>query len=357
MPLSNLDVHYLVQETRHLEGEFLQKIFGQSGVFRLKFRHADLVFQLPESAFVTQTPPQFTEHPTSFVMLLRKRLAGRLDGIEQIGFDRIVKLRFSDVAIVIELFGDGNLMLVDQVGYILKPWRSEEFASRKLQSGQKYVAPPQDKAHPKAWTPALLEGLAGPIIAALTKTVNLSPFYLEEACVRAGIDKKKPANRLTRDDQQKIQAALASLLDEPLSPRIYLEDGLPAIAAPFELKSQSQKEQRATATFSQALETVFQQGASVRQEELLQAAPAIADSRKTAVLEKQHAGLQSFEQRAAEAQKKAEWVYLNFGIIEALRNHSDSQEDTIRAAGIMPPELKWRKKRHRIEIELTDAPT
>jgi len=356
MALSNLDVHHLVQETKELEGEFLQKVFGQAGVFRFKFRHADLVFHVPDAAFGTREPPQFTEHPSSFVMLLRKRLAGRLDQIEQVGFDRIVRLRFSDVSVVIELFGDGNLLLLDQVGYILKPWRSEEFSSRKLYAGQKYVAPPQDKAHPKEWSPAALQGLNGPLIAALSKTVNLSPAYLEEACVRAGFDKKTPVTGLNDGQKEKLQKALAGLLDEPLAPRIYLQDGKPAVAAPFELKSQAGKEQKATATFSEALETVYRQNAAVQKEIQVQAAPAIASSRKTAVLEKQHASLESFEQRADEAQKKAEWIYQHFQLIDALRGHSDSEEETIRKLALMPADLKWRKKRHRIELEVPENP-
>ncbi|MBI2445418.1 NFACT family protein [Candidatus Micrarchaeota archaeon] len=357
MALSNLDVHYLILEAKALEGEFLQKAFGQSGTFRFKFRHTDWVFHLPEAAFLTQTPPQFTAHPDSFVMLLRKRLTGRLEKISQMGFDRIVQLHFSDVSIIVELFGEGNLLLLDQIGYILKPWRGEQFASRKLYAGQKYVAPPQDKTHPSAWTPALLEGLAGPIIAGLSKTVNLSPFYLEEVCIRAGVDKKKPANRLPAEDKANLQTALRGLLDEPLAPRIYLEDGKPMHAAPFELKSLEAKQQQATATFSEALQTVHAHATALKAAEDANAAPVMADERKTAVLEKQHAGLESFQQRASDAQKKAEWIYLHFDIIEKLRNHSDSEEETIRNQSILPPQLKWRKKRHRIEIELPDSPT
>lgn len=353
MTLSNLDVHYLVQEAKALEGEFLQKAFGQSGTFRFKFRHVDWVFHLPETAFLTRTPPHFAEHPTSFVMLLRKRLTGRLQAATQVGFDRIVQLQFPDVSVVIELFGDGNLLLLDQVGFILKPWKSEEFSSRKLQSGQKYKPPPQDKAHPAEWTPVLLDGLAGPIIAALSKTVNLSPFYLEEALVRAGVDKKKPANRLTTADKENIQAALKGLINEPLSPRVYYQDEKPLHAAPFAVQSLAHLESQPAATFSDALQAVFQQTVAVKQAEQVQIAPQIADSRKAAVLEKQRASLESFEHRAQEAQKKAEWIYQHFALIEQLRQHSDSHDDTIRP---FLQGVSFKKKRHKIEIEVPDTP-
>ena len=352
MAISNLDVHYLIQEAKELEGEFLQKAFGQGGAFRFKFRHTDWVFHLPESAFLTKTPPHFSEHPTSFVMLLRKRLTGRLEKISHVGFDRIVQLHFPDVSIVAELFADGNLLLLDGVDYILKPWKSEEFSSRKLQSGQKYQPPPQDKTHPASFDPRVLDAMQGQIISALSKTVNLSPFYLEEACVRAGLDKKTPVHQLTADQKQKLKTALSALLVEPLTPRIYLENGKPTHAAPFELRSLASLDSQTTATFSDALQAVFQEATAVKKAEQLQALPAIADERKSVVLEKQHHSLESFEQRASDAQKKAEWIYLNFGLIENLREHSDSHEETIRP--LIPAGLSFKKKRHKIEIILPE---
>ncbi len=353
MALSNLDVHYLIQEAKALEGEFLQKPFGQGGAFRFKFRHTDWVFHLPETAFLTQTPPHFSEHPTSFVMLLRKRLTGRLEKISHVGFDRIVQLHFPDVSVVIELFADGNLLLLDGVDFILKPWKSEEFSSRKLQSGQKYQPPPQDKVHPASFDPHVLDALHGQVITALSKTVNLSPFYLEEACVRAGIDKKTTVHQLTADQKQKLKTALQSLVNEPLTPRIYLEDGKPVIAAPFALQSLAGTECQPTATFSDALQAVFQQATAVKKAEQLQAAPAIADERKTAVLEKQRQSLEGFSKRAQDAQRKAEWVYLNFGLIEKLREHADSHDETIRP--FIPAGVSFKKKRHKIEIILPEA--
>ncbi len=354
MTLSNLDVHYLVQEAKALEGEFLQKAFGQSGTFRFKFRHTDWVFHLPESAFLTKNPPHFSEHPTSFVMLLRKRITGRLEKISHVGFDRIVQLHFPDVSIVAELFGEGNLLLLDGVDYILKPWKSEEFSTRTLQSGQKYRPPPQDKAHPSDFDPRTLDALSGQLITALSKTVNLSPFYLEEACARAGLDKKMPVHQLSIDHKQKLKAALSALLAEPLSPRVYLEDGKPAHAAPFALESLRHLEAQPTPTFSDALAAVFQQTTAAKKAEEAQAAPQIADERKTAVLEKQHLSLESFEQRASDAQRKAEWIYLNFALIENWREHADSHDETIRP--LVPKDLPFKKKRHKIEIEVPDAP-
>lgn len=352
MTISNLDLHYLVAEIKPLEGEFLQKVFGQNGLFRFKFRSTDLVARLPEFAFLTQTPPSFSEHPASFIMLLRKRLTGRLQKISQVGFDRILQLHFSDVSVVIELFGEGNLLLLDGAGFILKPWRAEEFAHRKLFSGQKYVAPPQDKAHPKQWNSSVLDAQTGTLIAALSKTVNLSPLYLEEACARAGLDKKMPANSLKQEQKTKIAEALQNLLEQQSSPQIYFEDGKAKTAAPFGLESLRGKEQQHAPTFSQAIQTVFQNSEEQRQTEQAQAAPKAADSRKTVVLEKQRAALESFEQRATEAQKKAEWIYRQFSLIENLRQHSDSQEDTIRP--LIPAGLSFKKKRHKIEIEAPD---
>ncbi|MBI5226237.1 NFACT family protein [Candidatus Micrarchaeota archaeon] len=354
MTLSNLDVHYLIQEAKSLEGEFLQKAFGQEGIFRFKFRHTDFVAHLPEAAFLTQMPPQFTAHPSSYVMLLRKRLTGRLEKISQVGFDRIIQLHFADVSVVMELFGDGNLLLLDGVDFILKPWRAEEFASRKLYAGQKYVAPPQDKAHPDAFKPGLLHDLTGQLISALTKTVNLSPFYLEEACARAGLDKIMPVRSLNAAQKDALQVALASLLKEPLAPQVYLEDGKVTHAAPFALQSLKHLESKSTATFSEALEMEFQTSHAQQIQQAEKVVEDEPDERKAAVMEKQRFLLETFQSRAQIAQSKAEWIYLHFSMIEALRDHSDSEEETIRNLKLVPEGIQYRKKRHRIEVELPD---
>ncbi len=71
-------------------------------------------------------------------------------------------------------------------------------------------------------------------------------------------------------------------------------------------------------------------------------------------MEKQRFLLETFQSRAQIAQSKAEWIYLHFSMIEALRDHSDSEEETIRNLKLVPEGIQYRKKRHRIEVELPD---
>ncbi len=143
--LSNLELHYLVREMQPLVGQYVQKVYGQDNLFRLKFRNADVVIQLPEKIYVSKNPPVFEDHPSAYVMLLRKHVLGRLVKIEQVNFDRIIRFEFEKGRLIFELFAKGNVILCNADNKIIKPLHNEHFASRILHAGQEYKAPPMEK--------------------------------------------------------------------------------------------------------------------------------------------------------------------------------------------------------------------
>ncbi|MDP2717636.1 MAG: NFACT family protein [Candidatus Micrarchaeota archaeon] len=341
MALSNLDVHFLVRELRDLENEHLQKVYGFAETYRFKFRSTDLVAHLPDAVFATPKPPAFAEHPSAFIMRMRKLLSGRPLGISQVGFDRILRMDFLKASVVLELFADGNLLLLDDTGIILNAWRTEEFASRKLRSGQRYVVPPMGKRHPAEFDAPALSGLSGPLVSALSKAVNLSPLYLEEACRRAALDKKMPVDALSDAQKQKLKVALASLL-EGFRPGYHENQGVPALAVPFPLTDRDGFVP--TASFSEAIRAVFEASAVEKA-----ALPGVVQKKQAFVLEQQQAAVEAFQEKAAEAKAKGDWFLEHAELVEKLRQHSDASEETLRE---LAPGLKFRKKKHVLELDV-----
>ncbi|MBI5036691.1 NFACT family protein [Candidatus Micrarchaeota archaeon] len=295
MALSNLDVYYLVSEMKKLEGQHLQKVYGKDKTFRLKFRSSDVVVELPGKIYLASNPPSFEEHPSSFIMLLRKHLLGKLEKVEQINFDRIVRFAFPSASLVFELFGEGNIILCDGKGKIIKPLRAEEFSSRKLYAKEQYSPPPMEKKHPLEFEPRDLEGLKGKIVSALTKKVNLSPPYLEEACGRAEIGLETKVEELGESEKSGIKNALKSLF-ELCEPTNY---GEKVSSIRLKMVEGGHKAE----TFS----------------ELVEGAPAVQEKEKhdakAYMRKQQEEALEKFGKKEKEAIEKAKWLEENVGEI------------------------------------------
>ncbi|HEU4753475.1 MAG TPA: NFACT family protein [Armatimonadota bacterium] len=113
--------------------------------------------------------------PPGFCMLLRKHLSGaRLAEVEQVRFDRILRLTFrrgeETRALMHEIMGrHSNLMLLDEAGTVLgavKTVPPSESRVRPVLPGRPYAEPPGARPDPRALSledlRALLEGVAEP---------------------------------------------------------------------------------------------------------------------------------------------------------------------------------------------------
>ncbi len=78
-------------------------------------------------------------------MLLRKLFSGKfLEDIRQVNGDRIIQLKFAgcDLSIIAELFGRGNLVVVDSHGIIQHALAFRSWKSREIRKGVEYTPPP-----------------------------------------------------------------------------------------------------------------------------------------------------------------------------------------------------------------------
>src|SRR4029077_5134488 len=107
----------------------------------------DLLVELGRFATVTRRPPANPDRPSMVAQFLRSTFENaRVSKVSRVGFDRLLRLDFERGdgrrSIVIELFGDGNLLVLEEDGTILLPMRGQDHGARRLRKGEAYLPPP-----------------------------------------------------------------------------------------------------------------------------------------------------------------------------------------------------------------------
>ena len=130
---SSFDVARIVRELSEMVGARARKAYQphyEQVVLRLNRKgvpSTDLVIVRGRRIYTSQRDRPMPSKPSQFAMVLRKHLNNsRLIGVEQLGFDRVIRLSFEHgrgrLALVIALFRDGNILPSMQVALSAKVW-------------------------------------------------------------------------------------------------------------------------------------------------------------------------------------------------------------------------------------------
>ncbi len=225
---SSFDVARTVRELRSMIGVRARKAYQphhEQVVLRLNPKgepSVDLVIVRGKRLYMSRRDRPMPNNPSPFAMVLRKHLSNsRLVEVEQVGFDRVVILTFEHgggrLKLVIELFRDGNVLLLDENDVIIQPLTHAKYASRSLKRGEPYLAPPET-VDPRGLAREELDAILGEsghsIIRTLAARVNLGRIYGNAVCTAAGIGLDEPADSLDEEQRQALSDAMSSLLDE-----------------------------------------------------------------------------------------------------------------------------------------------
>ncbi|HDJ25792.1 MAG TPA: fibronectin-binding domain-containing protein [Candidatus Bathyarchaeota archaeon] len=241
--LSGLDLAALVRELSEVikgsrlanvyqlgKNKFLLKLRAPGGTFKL-------LVELGRYVSLTERDVEVPDRPTPFCMGLRKDLrGGRVLGLEQHDLDRVLMMPVSARAgifkLVLELFGDGNLVLVGPDGRIRRVLRPRAMRDRKLLVGEPYRPPPGPKIGlmelegRELWCLRELGELE--VVRGLSRLTGLGGAYAEEVLLRAGIDKDRPCSSLTDEELGELSKAISELvgavLRGPLEPAVVIEE-------------------------------------------------------------------------------------------------------------------------------------
>jgi predicted ribosome quality control (RQC) complex YloA/Tae2 family protein len=337
--LTSFDIAAATHEINKLvEGAHVVKVY-QTGMQTLLFKlrkpdnpRIQLLFEAGKRVHLTAYAHETPKRPSVFCMTLRKYLDnGVVKAVKQHEFERVVNIiiatREGDYQLVVELFGGGNVILVDPAGKILQAMTYKRMRDRNIIRGETFQQPPARGKNPLVLQFEDFKEIQTfdktEVVRALTKLVSISGTYAEEFLLRAGVDKKTPCNRLTDVDVETVFGQLKTVLDSVssgnLEPRIVCdENGEWVDVTPLPLKQYDGFEQTPCETFNNALDEYF---AKITDAELIQESSGEAVSeaaRYMRVLQKQQKALEDLKEPIAKNKAIGDMIYLHFGELQAL---------------------------------------
>lgn len=195
----------------------------------------------------------------NFCMLLRKHLSGaRIEDVEQIGMERVVRFRFStknelgddiSCSLVIEIMGkhsnliflDADDMIIDSIKHV----NSLMSSVREVLPGKPYFVPnTMDKLSPFTITTEEWNSIIFPKPESTAKAISggitgISRIVAYELCNRAGVDGDCPTASLNGNERSAIMNAFRELMERikesEFSPSIYYDNKGPREFSVFPL--------------------------------------------------------------------------------------------------------------------------
>lgn len=210
-----------------------------------------LVLEAGKRLHLTSYISEKTAVPPAFCMALRKYLRnGWLTGVEQYEFERVLIFSFKTkegaLKLVLELFGDGNFILINEKNAILQALSYKHMRDRNVLRGENFVfAPPSGRNPFKVSREELVEGLKGfgdtEVVRALARSLSIGGLYAEEILLRARVDKTEHCSTLSDVAVSAVFRGLQGLLSQiargELEPCVVVSERSEFIdVAPFKLK-------------------------------------------------------------------------------------------------------------------------
>ena len=338
--LTSVDLAAVTTALRRFTDARVDKVYlYPDDLLRLRMRHhahgrIELLIQVgPLKRIHTVDPlavPDAPDRPPEFAKMLRSHLAGaELTAVTQVGFDRIVELAFSrpdgDHTLVAELFGDGNIALVDEAGDVIQPLRTVRVTARSVAPGEPY-APPEQRINPlridQQTFIETMQASDADIVRTLATQLNLGGRYAEELCARAGVDGTTPVDGADEEMLIAIWSALqsldAQLVGGEFSPVIYRADERVVDVAPIALQSvpagtQAESGDDVLSTFERYF-AAYEPPEAVGGEADDPLAEEIARTER--IVAQQQGAIESFAADAERERARAEALYREYGLVD-----------------------------------------
>jgi len=217
--------------------------------------------------YVAENPSR----PSSFSMALRKHLRnGVITEINQYRFERIVVLRVKtkegEFQLVSELFGGGNIILVDPQNLILHALTYRRMRDRNVLRGEAFQHAPPSGKNPFELNRQDFGEIKRlgklEIVRALTKFLSIGGLYAEEILFRARVDKNISCASLTEPEVERIFDQLKQILSLIIAGRVepcivINDEGDWIDVAPFPLEKYAHYEKKLYKNFNEALDEYY----------------------------------------------------------------------------------------------------
>ncbi len=313
------------------------------GLNLFKRGRENLVIELGKRLHLSQYIRPSPQNPQAFPMLLRKHImAGRILSINQYDFDRIIEIhviRGGDTTVlVVELFGQGNVVLLDNERRIILPMKPVTFKGRRIRRGEIYQYP-EAQASPldidSEQMSEILQSSNADVVRTIASSFNLGGVYAEEVCLRCGIDKTRDASSLEESEIDSLIEGLKNvfkpLIAGELKPCVVKEEQngnlVDINVIPFELQQYSGNKTECYETFNKALDEFFGKRAAENFNEQKESSKKEKVDVLARRLQQQEAAIIKFGKEIEQYTEIAERIYEYYQDIEGLLNVLSSARD------------------------------
>jgi len=185
--MTSVDIKAWIEENSgKLSGARVQNIYFASdqkvALFKLKIdEYKYLLIEPGRRIYLTRFPIEHPESPSLTALSFRKHLREEIiDRVEQIGFDRIVKISFRNgFSIYAEILPRGEIVLVDTDGRIVQATEFKSMKDREIKRGRAYSLPPIIAKPPSV--EECIERAKGGSEASISRELGIPPELLIEA--------------------------------------------------------------------------------------------------------------------------------------------------------------------------------
>ena len=351
--MSNVDIFTICQELNDLlEGARVDKSFQPTkDTIVVRFHKAgigrlDLVMQAGSRIHISQYPLINPQNPPHFPMLLRKRVKGaNVISIEQHNFDRVVVIKMQKeqvYTLIVELFAQGNIILLDEEENIITPLKRKHWSDRDISAKREYIFPASNGINPITITKEefseIIKKQDSEIVKALARS-GLGSLYSEEILRNTKINKKTNCQELSDEDIKTIFNSLkeifTKLVEKEFTPMIVnnkseiekLKEENPKEkykvtedVVPISLKQYENFDKEEFKSFNEACDEFYSSKVKNEITDIQEAAWNKKVGKFSKRLEKQTETLEGFKDTIEKSQKRGELLYTNYTQIENLLN-------------------------------------
>ncbi|MEM3397219.1 MAG: ribosome rescue protein RqcH [Thermoplasmata archaeon] len=240
--LSSFDIFCTVKEIKRFAPTYLEKIYtAEDGGIIFRFSGSKDFELYVGNGFVSLPVVGKAAHPDAFIMELRKHVQGRrIDEISQVGFDRILRIGMGEYALYLEVFGEGNVVLVKE-GKIIAARHYRKYGQREIGRGMEYRTPPT-KLSPLDLDDQTFAEFCKKARYDVQRNL-VSQLWLggiaEEVLHRTGIDGSGEIRTLSPEQRKAILSAIREIFEETehLKPQIVYAEGKPVDVVPIPLRT------------------------------------------------------------------------------------------------------------------------
>jgi len=272
MPLAGIELAYLVKEIEsETEGYYVSNIWGinrNSLLFKLHHpKKPDIMLMVSTTGMWITSKKIDSIEPNKLLRRLRTDLLrSKIEKIEQIGTERIAYLTFSNFdnrfVLIVEFFGEGNLLLCNYNKKILALLHSIDVKHRQLRVGVDYNPPPTDGIDVINFKNDDFKKILSStttIGKTIGRGLGLPKKYVEEIIRLSSINREKPSNQLSNDEIESlcdiINTTISNVIEGNHDPTI-INDGDESEVFPIRFSDDNSNAKKVS-SFNDGLDIIF----------------------------------------------------------------------------------------------------